>query len=839
MVNKFLINTNQGWALILAVLLLLSSSTSPIQAIERIAYDWGMQLAHRDAGDKIAIIAIDDASIQNIGRWPWPRNVHADLLLKLKQAKVVANTIFYLEPQRDPGLALIQQAHEFLSRSTIGESADGNTLKQMLRAAQTRLDTDAKLANSMAETSNVVLAMPFVIGTPQGNPDQPLPAFVMDSAIPTVTDQIQASKAGLWPTPALAAHPPIERIGVHAKAIGHLNSNPDIDGAIRVEPLVLHYYDLYFPSLALQVATRYLNLTAKDIQILLGEGIRIGNLNIATDPALQMNSFFYTTRDGKSPFQQDSFYDVYSGKIPATKYQGKIVLIGMAAGGDGSDRQITPISASMPPIETLAHHVASILNEDFFISPSWATPMQLLIWLGVTLYLVVWLPNANARMATWASLAIAIALFATHVVFMTQHGWWVQLMIPLVLLILGHALMSTSRYLATEQSKFKADAESSDSNKNLALMLQSQGQLDMAFDRFRKCTMNEDLLDALYHLGLDFERKRQFNKAEAVFQYMAGYNPHYKDLKQRITSSQRMSETLILGGHQQMSLSQLLQADDGLIKPMLGRYQIEKELGKGAMGTVYLGIDPKIGRQVAIKTLALSHEFEANELEAVKSRFFREAETAGRLNHPNIVTIYDVGEEHDLAYIAMELLKGHDLNQHTNKAQLLPLPEVLSSMIQVANALDYAHQQHVIHRDIKPANMMYEPKTRNIKVTDFGIARITDNSKTKTGMVLGTPNFMSPEQLSGKKLDGRSDLFSLGTALYQLVTGELPFVGDSMANLMFNISQSRQKDITEINPLLPPALSAIINRLLEKEPHARFESGKTVALALQALLDER
>src|SRR5690606_1210833 len=164
------------------------------------------------------------------------------------------------------------------------------------------------------------------------------------------------------------------------------------------------------------------------------------------------------------------------------------------------------------------------------------------------------------------------------------------------------------------------------------------------------------------------------------------------------------------------------------------------------------------GRIVAIKTMALSQEFGPDELKDVKERFFREAETAGRLTHPNIVTIYDAGEEHDLAYIAMEFLKGGDLAAHTKPGNLLPLPKVLSMFARVAEALAYAHRNNVVHRDIKPANIRYEPESDTVKVTDFGIARITDSSKTKTGMVLGTPSYMSPEQLAGMKIDGRSDL---------------------------------------------------------------------------------
>jgi serine/threonine-protein kinase len=272
----------------------------------------------------------------------------------------------------------------------------------------------------------------------------------------------------------------------------------------------------------------------------------------------------------------------------------------------------------------------------------------------------------------------------------------------------------------------------------------------------------------------------------------------------------------------------------GAEKPMLGRYQVEKELGKGAMGVVYQGKDPKIGRVVAIKTMALSQEFEADELTEVKERFFREAETAGRLSHPNIVTIYDAGEEHDLCYIAMELLKGKDLIPFTKPDNLLPVDKVVSIVARVADALGYAHKQNIVHRDIKPANIMYEPESDAPKVTDFGIARITDSSKTKTGMVLGTPSYMSPEQLSGKKVDGRSDLFSLAVSLYQMLCGALPFVGDSMAQLMFKIANEQPTDILSVRPDLPPGLVTFLNQAMAKEAEARYQTGDEFAAALRA-----
>ncbi len=197
------------------------------------------------------------------------------------------------------------------------------------------------------------------------------------------------------------------------------------------------------------------------------------------------------------------------------------------------------------------------------------------------------------------------------------------------------------------------------------------------------------------------------------------------------------------------------------------------------------------------------------------------------------MTIYDAGEEHDLAYISMEFLKGKDLAPHTKADNLLPIAKVIDIVAKVADALDYAHAQNVVHRDIKPANIMYEADSEIVKVTDFGIARITDSSKTKTGMVLGTPSYMSPEQLAGKKVDGRSDLFSLGVMLYQMTTGQLPFTGDSMATLMFKIANEPHASANTVNANISACLSIIIDRMLEKDPEKRFTRGQEIASELR------
>lgn len=816
--------------------MLVAANGDLVRSLERKAYDIGVQASSRNPLDRVAVIAIDDASIANLGRWPWPRDRHAKMtdLLAGGKAKVIANTTFFFEPQIDPGytyvtrlLDLYKQASETTSPAPEVEQI-GNVLKE----AEVTLNTDRILSDSVGRAGNVLLPMLFTLGEPKGRPDKALPLFVTKNSLP----QVSENAGDVLPTASVQV--PIESLGGQAVAIGHLNANADVDGAIRAEPLVLRHYDQYYPSLSLLIAARSLNLGPADIRVRLGQEVRLGNLRIPTDQETQMNTFFYKDHDGKPAFQVDSFYDVLSGKIPAGKYQDKIVLIGATAAGVGAS-QVTPVSPAMAPVLTLAHSVSSILQEHFFVTPAWGVWASIAAFLLIAAYLIALLPRLSAGVGAIATALILVALLGTHFGLMVGAAIWVPLMSSAALLLVGHILLTTKRFLMTERGKEKSEADSAESNRMLGLAFQGQGQLDMAFDKFRKCPLDDSLMENIYNLALDFERKRQFNKAEAAFRYMADYNPKFRDLEQRLNRAKAMSETVMLGGSGGRSNASTMILDGGQVeKPMLGRYQIEKELGKGAMGVVYLGRDPKINRVVAIKTMALSQEFEADELVEVKERFFREAETAGRLNHQNIVTMYDAGEEHDLAYIAMEFLKGKDLVPYTKPGALLPLPQVMGIVARVADALSYAHANHVVHRDVKPANVMYEPESDSVKVTDFGIARITDSSKTKTGMVLGTPSYMSPEQLSGKKIDGRSDLFSLGVTLYQMACGQLPFSGDSMAQLMFKIANEAQSDIRGVNPQVPDCLAAIIDRALCKDMTQRYQTGDEMARDLRACMSQ-
>ncbi len=271
----------------------------------------------------------------------------------------------------------------------------------------------------------------------------------------------------------------------------------------------------------------------------------------------------------------------------------------------------------------------------------------------------------------------------------------------------------------------------------------------------------------------------------------------------------------------------------------LGRYEIIDELGSGSMGTVFRGRDPMIDRFVAVKTIRMQG-FAPGETEGFRERFIREAQAAGRLSHPGIVTIYDVGSDESTRtpFLVMEFIEGRTLDNLIRETlERLPVEKTLGIVKQVAEALDYAHSEGIVHRDIKPANIILTPAGRAI-ITDFGVARVRKSQMTMQGEVIGTPAFMSPEQVRGERVDGRADLFSLGVILYWMLTGERPFSGD-MTDLMYKIAHHEPAPPRDVNPALSPDCNAVISRALAKSRDARYQSGREFADDLDSLLAGR
>ena len=808
---------------VVAAFALFASMNELVPSLERKAYDAALSAASRTPSDKVAVIAIDKQSIDNIGRWPWPRDLHARMIDLLSQAKAraVGYLVFFAEPENEK---INRTLTKIMDSAAPAEGQPPSPTFNALKEAQDEFNTDAKLAASMQRAGNVVLPILFVLEAPRGRQDKPLPAYIRKNAVSK-----EGNAEGASPTPSSAlAISELESLGNAAAGLGHLNVVPDVDGAIRSEALVVSHYDEAYPSLSAMLVARSLNLGAKDIKVA-PNVVRIGELQARTDIDARTQTAFYKYAGERAPFTEDSFFDVLNGKIAPEKYRDKIVLVGPTAAGV-ANMFVTPVNPAMPAVAMEAQAVSSLLQEHFFVVPAWGRSAELGILLAVALYLAVLLPRLTAGAAVGLSAGILIALIAAQFILMTNAGLWLQLMAPAALLVVGHVALASKRFVMTERAKRDSDASSAESNRMLGLAYQGQGQLDLAWDKFRQVPASDALYENLYSLALDFERKRQFNKAEAVFRQLHGFKPDFRDVETKIARSRQLAETVVIGGAASHPGGTLV-LDGAIEKPKFGRFVVDKELGKGAMGVVYLGKDPKIGREVAIKTLAVAQEFEPEELADVKERFFREAQTAGRLAHPNIVTIYDAGEEHDYCYIAMEFLRGDSLARYTRPGQLLPTDKTISIIARAADALGYAHREGIVHRDVKPANLMYDPASDTLKVTDFGIARITASSKTKTGMVLGTPSFMSPEQLAGKKIDGRSDLFSLAVTAYQMLSGKLPFDGESMAQLMFRIANEPP---TPIGGNVPPAIARFLERALAKDADQRFQTGEHFGGELRA-----
>jgi tRNA A-37 threonylcarbamoyl transferase component Bud32 len=466
--------------------------------------------------------------------------------------------------------------------------------------------------------------------------------------------------------------------------------------------------------------------------------------------------------------------------------------------------------------------------------PGWDSLIFWLLLMSLVAYLWLLLPKLSKSVTTLILSLLVTIILVTQVILAISHHWWlsgVYLASWLVTMHLGLWVFQHLSNLALSSQRSKDEAY-----QMLAVGSQEKGEYAATFGYLKRCSGTTYTRDLLYQLGQQLEKKREYKLAIKVYRHLLtlGDKQHEK-LHSRIDRLQQAAS--VVAGEIRVDHAQtMLLPETGLERPQLGRYQIDTVIGQGAMGVVYLGSDPKIGRSVAIKTLALSSEFAGHDLDEAKQRFYREAETAGQLRHPNIVTIYDVGEEQDLAYIAMDYLQGRPLSDFIKPENLLPVGKVFNLMQQVAEALSYAHSQKIVHRDIKPANMIYYAENEQVVVTDFGIACVTDNSKTRTGTILGSPYYMSPEQLAGARVDGRADIFSLGVTMYQLLTGSLPFEGDNLASLTYSIANQKHIPIRKQRPDLPGNVTRLVNKALSKRPAQRFQDAAEFAQEIEKAL---
>lgn len=838
---KKFIFSNSLWGVLLSVLTIFFYFTGTgIETIESKFYDFRSKLrAENLPKTEFAIIEIDDESISKIGRWPWPRTKISDMLVWLSSApakpSVIGLNILFSEEEKNEGLQaakfLKEKYTQLLKEKKINEKGNDSEFLKAVNEITENMNTDVKLAKAINEAGNVVLPMFMKTDNLMAKPDE-APIWIKKFALNT--DDFEESDAFLLEGSAMTT--PLEALSSSAAGIGHVNVFSETDGTIRKEYPFISYNLHTFPSFALEIVRKHLKRGSSEILVMPGRGINIGKYAVPLDAS---SSMLISFNDGETSFKSYSFYDVINGKVVPEAFRDKIVLIGPTAQGIGT-LYVTPLEKNLPAVKFTANIVENILHNNYIIRPTWAFQAELALIILITVFIIFILPKLKAITGAILAGLILAGMVSAGIFIFVSKGEWLKVTHPSFLLIAGYIFVISKRFFTTEKSKELVEISAIETNKMLGLSFQGQGMLDLSFEKFRLCPLDDAMKDLLYNLALDFERKRQFNKAVAVYEHVSKKDTKYKDIAKKIETLKKASDGAVFGGSLSgQSRDSTILVDGASATPTLGRYEILKELGKGAMGIVYLGKDPQINRQVAIKTLRFEEGIDENQLKAFKDRFFREAQAAGNLSHPNIVKIYDAGEDQEIAYMAIELLKGDDLKKWTVKKNLLPMDKALEYIYKSADALDYAHKNGVIHRDIKPANIMLL-EDGNIRVVDFGIARIQESSKTATGTVLGTPYYMSPEQISGKKVDGRADIFSLGVTLFELLTGEKPWKGgDAIGTLFFQIAGDPYPDPLKIRPDLPKGIVAVIDKALQKNPDNRYLEAGKMAEDIKAVMENK
>lgn len=689
-------------------------------------------------------------------------------------------------------------------------------------------DTDQPGSNSVntpPAAGKLINGMPVVIGRDAVDYDQHLPAYVRQFAIDS--NELRDVR----PMPAQPEVPWPATVNNASSVYAPYPATSYSGGRTRATPLMLKHADMLLPTVALQM---FLN-RGKPVNtgLIRGGGLQVGNQVVWTDDRLLVYPRINLADSGRqTAIDMVSFSDLMQGVVLSERLRNKHVLVGVTAAG--LVPSIAVPGGAIPPVQLSAHTLASMLDGRLMALPGWTLWIVISLVLAVAL-LLMWMPTLGLVRSLVLGMIMLISMLVLQFWEMMFFNYWLDLSLPVSLLVAGTAVMLL--FGVYRQAEVQAEIGASEIHRRVGLASQKRGDLDEAFESFRKCPLDDSIMVMLYYLAHDFEETEHYDRAGSVYRYMRSHDPHFKDITARAENARMLQDTVMLDTAGVMSDDDHSDEEYTQDETTLGRYSIERRIGKGAMGMVYLGLDPKINRTVAIKTLNLKREFDADEQENVLQRFFREAEAAGRLHHPNIVTIYDAGEANDMAYIAMEYLTGTDLRFYAREDNLLPPISVVKMGMKLADALAYAHSNKIIHRDIKAANVMYDPQSGQLKITDFGIARLTDSRRTKTGMVLGTPSSMSPEQLRGKKLDGRTDLYSLGVLLFQLLSGRLPYKADSLTQLMVKITSADLPDLLSLRPELKDkgaCIIEIVNELLQKEPDDRYQDGKKLARDLLA-----
>jgi CHASE2 domain-containing sensor protein/tRNA A-37 threonylcarbamoyl transferase component Bud32 len=684
---------------------------------------------------QVTIVAIDDSSIAQYGRWPWPRVYIAALVHRLAVAGVQTIGIdisFLPSATQSVPVSLGPEYKPFLQ--WLG-------LNPRTTASYTN---DQLLAMAIKKAGNVVLPFYFEFKGHDSKRTHRLPNFLSKSAYLLFDDVSSLSLLPLLHGSELFAPP--KSLGQASAGLGCVNSILARDGVLRSDPAIVAYGDHYFPSLGIQLVRLHLGLSWAEVKVTAGESIQIGNHQVPIDERGFAALNYY---GGRGIFPYISYKQVMEGDFRGDMLQDKLVIVGVTAAGH-HDLWLSPFSPGYPGVEKHASAVANILDNRFVVRPNFASFIEIFIMLVVALAIGA-VSGSRPTWILWVLSAILLfSVLAGSYWLLTSHNLWLKPLFPALLIIVLAAVLQVVRL-----------------------------------------------------------------RPVAIHPEMAA--EHGLEAVQTIAAED----------------SDLIDDEWATI----GRYQIEGELGQGAMGVVYKAVDPTIGRAVAIKTIRLDQNLASEQLQDLRARSLREAQVAGRFSHPNIVTIYDVVEKAGNLFIAMEYIEGQDLSRFCSKELPLKPRQVVTIIAQVCDALHYAHKEGIVHRDIKPSNIMLLKNGRP-KIMDFGITKMISSDATQTAAMMGTPSYMSPEQIDIEKVDGRSDLFSVGVMFYEMLCGQRPFTGPNITAILRKISTEDPTPLEHLNPGIHPRLAAVVMRLLAKEPDDRYQSGGEVVADLKRLLED-
>lgn len=812
-------------------------SLAPVSnRIEQAFYDITQRLQHASASAQVVIIDTHRMDEGAASVWDAPR--FPDLLHAL--AKAGARLVIPLDPPPAagsfPDAAQIAALAEIERRSGPDPAASPNTGAVARRLADMRRHADQHIATLAAISSlrNIIISLPTfettrAAGIPAGSCSRLLgeAAAAAPGAAAVTARQIRAISA------------PAEAVCQVALGGGHAEFWPEADGVVRQHDLLVSAPGGVLPSLALRAAVA-LSFPSGKPPLVDATGISWDGHRIRTSGGASMLMRFYPDNGQQAAFDVLTAEQLLDASTPASRVAGRIVIIGHEQLAAADSGYATPLHDRTPPARLAATALSNILQGDYIVRPRWTGWLEVVLMVITGLVVLLWGRQAPAGLAFTISLCAAAATLAIEAYLLLGPGLWIPLGSVAAFSVLATAAVRLIQpQKASSGVSVLAAAAARADPVRVAGSASPEDELDLAFSVLRHQPPSAHVKERLYEVALEHARHHDLAKAERVLRHLAGIDPDYRhagEKLKKLTGLRNGQATTPATAPETPAIRPVLRpatqapALDG---KTIGRYEIEEEIGRGAMATVYLGRDPKINRRVAIKTIALAEEFTDSDLDNARTQFLREAESAGRLNHPNIISIYDAGEDGDVAYLAMEYFPGKSLSYYAQPDRLLPPRRVLELIARAAEALHYAHGQHVVHRDVKPANIMYDRETDTLKITDFGIARLTDSSRTKTGIILGTPSYMSPEQLAGNSVTGQSDLFSLGITLYQLLAGHPPFRADSIPRLMQKITHEPHPPLHEVREELPACLDEILARVLAKDPSDRYPSGRAMALVLR------